>query len=227
MSKNSDLEATAGYAFKDKHLLDMALTHASVQGKEFDYERLEFLGDRVAGLVIADLLYKTFPEEEEGCLARRHTALVQQNAMVAVAQKLDIARYLHLSNGESLAQGDVKDAILGDAVEALTGAIFLDGGFAAAEKFVETFWAALLHTQTVPPQDAKTALQEWVQARSWPLPVYDVVGKEGPDHAPEFEVEVKAENLGAARAKAGSKRAAEKAAAAELLLRIEDVTAHE
>lgn len=214
MSTRSDLQAKTGYAFRDAALLDMALTHASVHGKKYDNERLEFLGDRVLGLVAADMLYRAYPAEDEGSLAKRHTALVRQATLVAVAEDLSLAGLVRVS-------GDARrDAVLSDAVEALIGAVYLDGGYAAAEKMVRALWQKHLSAAPAPPEDPKSALQEWAQARGLGLPSYAVLGQSGPDHAPVFDVSV---CLGDRHvtASASSKRAAEKDAAAQLLAVLE------
>lgn len=209
-----------GYEFSDPALLQAALTHASAQNEESDNERLEFLGDRVLGLAVADMLFKAFPGEKEGSLAKRHTALVQQETLVKVAAAADIAAHLTLSAGETKAGGHQKDKILADAVEALIGAIYLDGGFAPASEFVNRFWEPLLKAQEVPPEDAKSRLQEWAQGKGLPLPEYKQLSKSGPEHAPIFEIEVSVKNHGKMAASAANKRAAEKAAAQKMLDKI-------
>ncbi len=221
MSVNSDLQKKIGYTFADPDLLQSALTHASVQGQEQN-ERLEFLGDRVLGLVMAALLYKAFPDETEGDLAKRHTGLVQQQALADIASEIDLAAYIRLSGGERNAGGAQKEAIIADAMEALIGAVFIDGGYAAAEKLVTHFWAPHLHKQAAPPEDPKTRLQEWAQQRALPLPDYEVIDQQGPDHAPVFTVAVHVEGLSPAAGTAASKRAAEKAAATALLHLIDE-----
>lgn len=217
--KSDGIEKTLDYVFEDVKLLEAALTHASLQKKEGDYERLEFLGDRVLGLVVATLLYKAFPHENEGDLAKRHTALVQQKTLVDVALALDLPSHLRLSSGEKKAGGLHKDTILSDAVEALIGAIYLDGGYAKAEKFITRIWKDKLAAAT-PPEDAKTMLQEWAQARGLPLPEYRVLSKAGSDHAPIFEIGVEVEGFILISAKSSSKRQAEKDAAALMLKHI-------
>jgi len=214
------LEEKIGYRFSDKKLLEEALTHASTQKASANNERLEFLGDRVLGLIIADLLFKTFPQEREGDLAKRHTGLVQQKTLAIAAQKIELSAYLKLSDAEARAGGSMKETILSDALEALIGAVYRDGGYAAAQTLVTHLFEPHLHEYIVPPEDAKTALQEWAQARSLPLPHYEVVSRSGSDHAPVFEVEVSVKGHGTARAKDSSKRAAEKEAAAALLKEI-------
>jgi ribonuclease-3 len=214
------LEKKIGYTFKDTALLKTALTHSSLRASSADNERLEFLGDRVLGLAMAQLLFARFPSENEGSLAKRHTALVQQKALAAVAREIGLSTHLKLSGGEAKSGGAVKDKILSDAVEALVGAVFLDGGYKAADQLVQNLWRPLLAGQDAPPEDAKSALQEWAQARGLPLPKYKQISKSGSDHAPQFEVEVTVEGIAPARATAASKRAAEKAAAEKLIAHI-------
>lgn len=227
MLANSDraagFEALIGYAFANRELLDMALTHASVPKNKYNNERLEFLGDRVLGLVVAQMLYEAFPREKEGDLAKRLTGLVQQGALVAVATELDLGRYVRLSAGEEKAGGVKKDAIIADALEALIGAIYLDNGFAPAEAFIRGRWHNLLLAHKAPPEDPKTRLQEWAQQRGLPLPEYRLLSRAGSDHKPIFEIEVQVEGQGSASASAPSKRSAEKDAAAIMLLKIEGV----
>ena len=214
------LQKTLAYTFSEPSLLARALTHSSAQSKGEDNERLEFLGDRVLGLAIADLLYDAFPEEEEGSLAKRHTGLVQQATLVQIAQGLDLASHLKLSAGEMKSGGQQKEKIIADALEALIGAIYLDSGYAAAFVFVERHWRKILQQQTDPPEDAKSKLQEWAQGRALPLPLYTLTQKSGVDHAPIFEVEVSVQGVGATTASAASKRAAEKQAAVLMLQKI-------
>ncbi len=209
-----------GYIFSDQSLRETALTHSSTQSDRSNNERLEFLGDRVLGLVVADLLITAFPQEAEGSLAKRHTGLVRQEALVNVAKVIDLAEYLKLSAGETKSGGLKKDKILADAVEALIGAIYLDGGFKAAQGFIKKFWWTMLQEQVVPPEDAKSQLQEWVQERSLPLPEYKTLGKSGTDHSPQFEIEVSVKGHGKASAIATSKRAAEKEAALKMLKKV-------
>lgn len=215
------LEEKIGHVFKTKKLLEEALTHASVIDSKNNNERLEFLGDRVLGLIIADMLYQTFPQEEEGALAKRHTGLVQQAALVSVAGKIGLSGFIRLSPSEEKAGGAQKEAILSDALEALIAAVYLDGGVAAARKFIEHFWQDRIHDDAPPPEDPKTKLQELAQGLGLPLPQYNVIAQTGSDHAPSFEVEVSVKGQGSARAKAASKRKAEKDAAEALLRMIE------
>lgn len=219
--KQAALEAEIGYKFTHSILLDMALTHSSMPKSQHNNERLEFLGDRVLGLAIAELLYMTFPNEREGDLAKRLTAVVQQAALAEVAEGLGLSNYVRLSAGEIKAGGGKKDAIMSDALEALIGAIYLDGGYDPACRFVRARWEKMLATYNVPPEDAKTRLQEWAQSRSLPLPEYVVISRAGEDHKPQFDVEVRVQGLESLTATASSKRGAEKAAAAKMLARID------
>lgn len=214
------LSGKIGYVFSDPALCETALTHSSTQNDQTDNERLEFLGDRVLGLAVADLLFAAYPHEPEGSLAKRHTGLVQQEALVGVAREIDLAAYIRLSAGEMKSGGHKKEKIIADAMEALIGAIYLDGGFPAAMAFIKRFWATMLQNQTLPPEDAKSLLQEWAQGRGLPLPEYKLLGKSGSDHAPSFEIEVSVESIGKTSATASSKRAAEKEAAAKMLDKI-------
>jgi ribonuclease-3 len=218
------LAAILGHSFTQGDLLVLALTHPSAAGdagsdeaRLRNYERLEFLGDRVLGLVIADLLIRRFPDEREGRLARRHTQLVRKEALARVARAIDLGRYLTISKGEAEAGGRQNSAILADCCEAVIAALFLDGGMPAAERFIHEYWVPIMEAAAEPPKDVKTALQEWAQARALPLPAYTVVANEGPDHQPVFSVEVSIEGQPSATATGSSKRAAEKAAARKML----------
>jgi ribonuclease-3 len=220
--QSPDLETRLGYTFRRRALLTEALTHSSARSRRdcaLDNERLEFLGDRVLGLCVARLLLEHFPDAREGDLARRFNRLVRMETCAAVARELQLGPDLILDAGEAGAGGRRKDSILADACEAVLGAIFLDGGFEPAQAFVERFWTDRLKTVPAAPVDAKTALQEWAQARKLSLPSYRVVGCEGPDHAPEFEAEVQISGLPPARGQGASKRVAEQAAAAAMLKR--------
>ena len=212
-----DLAAILGHRFHRRALLVESVTHASVAEAGISYERLEFLGDRVLGLAIADMLVHTFPAEAEGDLARRFTALVRAETCSRVAESIDLGRFLRLAPGGAAANGREHAGILADAVEAVIAALYLDGGLTAAERFVEAHWRPLLRSMAGPPEDPKTALQEWAQGRGLPLPHYAVIDRQGPDHAPRFTVEVRVADKPALRAEGGSKRAAEQTAAAQLL----------
>jgi ribonuclease-3 len=212
-----------GYRFSDHTYLERALTHSSFADgdarKSFDNERLEFLGDRVLGVVVAELLFNEFPTSSEGQLAPRFNALVRKEACADVARELDLGTFMRMSAGEDQAGGRGKDAILGDCCEALIAAIYLDGGFEAARRFVRAFWTPRLSLVEELPRDAKTILQEWLQGRGLRPPRYLLVDRTGPDHAPEFTIAIEIDGLAPVQAKAGSKRAAEQLAAEMLLTR--------
>jgi len=225
-----DLQQVIGYAFARREVLQEALTHPSALGAERrgprgklvkrGYERLEFLGDRVLGLVVAELLWRRFEGEPEGDLTRRHTHLVRREALARVAKTTELGRHLVLSRAEAAAGAADNSGILADACEALIAAIFVDGGFAAAAAFVQRFWEPLVDEMEEPPRDPKTALQEWAQARGLALPVYELVATSGPDHSPLFTVAASVLGRDRATATASSKRLAEARAAATLLDRL-------
>jgi len=210
------LSERLGYHFRDRRRLLEAFTHASTGGA-FSYERLEFLGDRVIGLVVAEMLFRHFPKEAEGALARRHAELVRQDTLARVAGELKLADHLRLSPGEVEAGGRANPALLADACEALLGAIYLDGGLAPARLLIEQQWQPLLEAALQPPQDNKTALQEWAQGSGLPLPHYLEVSRTGSAHEPLFTVRVIVEGAEQAQGQGRSKRMAEQAAAGALL----------
>jgi ribonuclease-3 len=185
-----------------------------------EYERLEFLGDRVLGLVVAHMLYAAFPAESEGALAKRLAALVRRETVARVAEAVGLGRHLVLSRGEADSGGRSSRTVLADAFEALIGALYLDAGLAAADHFIRRHWQPLLEADARPPQDAKTALQEWAQGSGLPLPRYAMVASEGPPHSPTFCVEVQVGDLTPARGTGRSKQLAQQAAAAAMLQEI-------
>lgn len=215
------LEAKIGHRFSNPDLLVRALTHSSIAAVAGvrDYERLEFLGDRVLGLIIADLLLKRFPNEVEGDLAVRLNALVRAETCTDVARDLDLSDFVRLTPGEEKAGAGDRSSVLADICEALIGALYLDGGLEVARTFVEANWLSRLTEMKRPPRDAKTELQEWAQGKKLGLPKYREVGRSGPDHAPEFEVEVSVADLSPVLASGSSKRVAEQAAAEAMLQR--------
>jgi len=221
----AELEAASGIRFADPALLQEALTHSSALGQgrsgQRSNERLEFLGDRVLGLVVADLLMSRFARESEGALTRRHAGLVCRETLAEIALELDLGRFLVVGRSEGEAAGRANPALLADALEALIGAIYLDGGLDAAQAFIGRHWQTRLDEMRAPPRDPKTTLQEWAQGRGLALPEYQVVEVGGPAHAPRFEVSVSVAELPPVRAAAGSKRAAERAAAERLLAALE------
>ncbi|MDE3016662.1 MAG: ribonuclease III [Pseudomonadota bacterium] len=208
----NSLQERIGYRFHDGDLLALALTHPSA-GRGKSNQRLEFLGDAVLGAVVARLLYDAYPAEQEGELARRLAALVRGETLTAVARGIGLGETLTLSAGE---RRDTASN-LEDALEALIGAVYLDGGMAAAEAFILSRWTELSRNIVVPPKDAKTSLQEWAQARTLPVPVYALIESTGPAHAPQFTIEVTVQGYPPAQAQAASKKLAEQAAAEKLL----------
>ncbi len=212
-----------GHGFSQPDLLVQALTHPSAATRrgagEDSYERLEFLGDRVLGLIVADLLLARFPDEQEGSLAVRHTELVRRETLAEIAGEIGLERYLRLAKGEEAAGERHNPALLANACEAVIGALYLDGGLDAAQAFVAPLWRERLEAAVQPPQDAKTALQEWAQGRALGLPKYREVGREGPAHEPLFTIEVEVGGQGQepARGEGRSKRLAEQAAATDML----------
>lgn len=219
----AELESRLGHAFSDRELLERALTHSSVgEGARSvrDNERLEFLGDRVLGLIVAERLAETLPDAREGELSRRLHVLVSRDACAAVARRLGVGPALRLAPGESKSGGRDNATILGDACEAIIAAVYLDAGYATVRRLVRDWWEPELHRLSAPREhDPKSALQEWAQGRGRPLPAYAVVERTGPDHAPAFVVEVRVEGVSPAVAKGRSRQEAEKAAAAIMLKR--------
>lgn len=219
------LTAILGHQFSRPELAVEALTHSSaVQGSaagQPSNERLEFLGDRVLGLIVANLLYDRFSGETEGHLARRHAELVRKETLARVAAEIGLGALIRMARGEEETGGRDNPAILADACEAVIAALYLDGGLEAAAAFIGCHWAGLIEEDLTPPKDAKTALQEWLQGRRLGLPAYREIGREGPPHAPVFRVEVAVAGGRTEIAEGPSKRAAEQAAAAALLTRLE------
>lgn len=216
-----ELEEILGHRFARPKLLEHALTHGSIADKtQQTYERLEFLGDRVLGLVVADLLFHRFKREAEGALGKRFAALVSRTCLSEVAVNLGLGRFLRLSPGESESGGRENPSLLADACEAVIAALYLDGGLDAARRFIEPIWTPLLEASPRPPQDPKTALQEWAQGRQLELPNYKVIDQSGPDHAPNFLVRVAVTGHEPETGEGKSKRMAERAAADRLLDRL-------
>lgn len=222
-AKSESLEQRLGYSFDDRRLLERALTHRSAvpeTNPSQSYERLEFLGDRVLGLAVAEMLIEAFPDEDEGTLARRFNALVRGQTCAQVAQELGIGAALSLGVGEEQSGGRAKATLLSDACEALIGAIFLDGGFEPACAFVQANWRKRMLAVDKPRRDAKTALQEWSQGQGMPAPVYELMAREGPDHAPMFTVRAVISGLEPATGSGKAKREAEQEAAEALLVKL-------
>jgi len=218
----ADLEQAIGHVFSDRALLTRALTHVSAApdaARSETYQRLEFLGDRVLGLAISDMLCAAFPEAAEGELSRRLADLVRKESCADVAIEWGAGPHLKLGEGEAQTGGRKKTAILGDVCEALIGAVFLDAGFEKAREIIAKAWTARMHAPRRPLRDPKTALQEWAQARGKPTPVYREISRSGPAHAPLFVIAVEIENMESAEASGSSKRIAEQTAAQAFLIR--------
>jgi ribonuclease III len=215
------LQERIGYTFKDEALLLQALTHVSAPGRSgrVSYQRLEFLGDRVLGLAVAEILYATFPRGTEGELSRRLSELVRRESCAEVASSWDVGPHLKLGSGEAHSGGRKNQAILADVCESIIGAVFLDGGYESAKKLVEQSFADLLAAPRRPLRDPKSVLQEWAQGRGLQPPSYTIVEQSGPDHAPQFHMAVTVAGLPSAMGFGTSKRVAEQDAARSLLLR--------
>ena len=209
------LEDLLGRAPADRVLFERALTHASFG--EAQYERLEFLGDRVLGLVIADWLYALFPDEPEGKLSRRLNALVARETCAEVGRGLGVGARIRLGKQAREDGASDSDNVIGDVVEALIGALYVDAGMAAASDFVRRAWDQRVSAGDKAPQHPKSALQEWAAAQDRKPPSYRLVERTGPQHAPTFVVEVTINGIGSASAEGASKQEAETAAAAKLL----------
>ncbi len=212
-----------GHRFADPTLIIRAVTHASmVSAHRDDNQRLEFLGDRVLGLVMADALLTADPNAPEGLLAPRYNALVRREACADVARQIDLGKVLKLGRSEMKSGGRRKDALLADAMEAVIAAVFLDAGFATAQDMVLRLWGNRIQNVEDDARDAKTALQEWAQARGEPPPTYVETDRSGPDHQPQFTIEARLSSGAVEAATAGSKRQAEQAAAQALLQKVSE-----
>ncbi len=216
-------QARLGYTFAKPELLVRAVTHSSmVSVHRDDNQRLEFLGDRVLGLVIAEALLSADVNAPEGTLAPRYNALVRREACADVARQIDLGDVLKLGRSEMKSGGRRKEALLADAMEAIIAAVYQDAGFETARDTVLRLWGARVTDVADDARDAKTALQEWAQARGEPPPAYVEKARTGPDHQPVFTIEVQLASGAKETAKAGSKRHAEQAAAKALLERVSD-----
>jgi ribonuclease-3 len=229
------LEAALEYRFAAPRLLEEALTHRSTAGRPQQarrgavapapsYERLEFLGDRVLGLVVAEMLLAAYPREAEGDLARRHAQLVRKETLAEVAEAIGLSAHIRLPPADEAA-GRANPSLAADVCEAVIAALYLDGGFTPARGFVTKHWTPRMQAAAAPPKDPKTGLQEWAQGQGRPLPIYTLIDTQGPPHQPVFTVEVAVEGLGAAAASGASKRLAESAAAAGLLQKLQGTKA--
>jgi ribonuclease-3 len=220
---DGSLEDRISYRFADLALLDSALSHISalkgVRNRGGSYQRLEFLGDHVLGLVISDMLFRAFPRADEGELSRRLADLVRKETCAEIARAIDLGAAVRLGASEANAGARNRPAILADVCEALIGAVYLDGGFVAAEALIARLWQARMKTKAEPLRDPKTVLQEWAQGRGLPTPAYREIARSGPDHDPQFRVAVQLPHLAPAEGSGRSKRAAEQAAAAAMMKR--------
>jgi len=217
----TSLEAAVGHSFINRDLIALALTHVSAAAsspRHATYQRLEFLGDRVLGLAVSEMLYAAFPEAGEGELSRRLAELVRKESCAEVALEWGVGAHIRLGESERHS-GATKKAILGDVCESIIGAVFLDAGYETAKAVVSRAFEARMRSPRRPLRDSKTALQEWAQGRGLPTPVYREVARSGPDHAPEFTIAVVLEGYQPAEAKGLSKRVAEQAAASVFIAR--------
>jgi ribonuclease-3 len=217
-------EARIGYKFVDHALLATAFTHVSAlkpatRHRADSYQRLEFLGDHVLGLAVSDMLYRAFPRADEGALSKRLSDLVRKESCADVAQSLGLVDDIKLGQVGAIASARLRTSVLGDICEALIGAIFIDGGYAAAAQFVERNWTERMRKLRRPPRDPKTVLQEWAQSKGMPTPVYREVERTGPHHDPQFRVAVELPGLAPAEGLGSNKRGAEKDAASAMIAR--------
>lgn len=208
-----------GYVFSDTDLLQQALTHGSSGRKAKDYERLEFLGDRVLSLVIADALYRQHGKEKEGKLAARHSAIVRGEVCAAVGGAMGLHDFIKVGDTEKKTGVHKMKSVLGDVVEAVIGAIHIDGGFEAARKVILHFWAEALRQPDTAQKDAKTFVQEWALGKALPLPRYELAGRQGPEHRPQFTVRLTIDKHKEAEGMGPTKQAAEMAAASAFITR--------
>jgi ribonuclease-3 len=218
------LQKALGHSFADPHLLQRALTHASavhaaggLEGRT--YERLEFLGDRVLGLVVADMLDQNFPQALEGELSRRLARLVSGETCAEVARDMNLSKFLRIGDSVQRSSERATTGVLADACEAVLGAVYRDGGLPAARAVIERYWRPRLESMSGPLRDAKTELQEWAHRRGFDTPNYVETLRSGPDHAPEFEIEVVVGTIEPGRGRGRSKREAEHDAATHVLRR--------
>lgn len=216
-----ELYKILGYEFKDDSLIREALTHPSLEGGR-SYQRLEFVGDRVLGLVIADWLYEIYPDMDEGGLASRHTNLVRRETCAKVALEMDLGPFIHMDKSTEDMGGRTRETILADVCESILGAIYREAGHDVALELVRRFWKDRINHENVAVRDAKTLLQEWVQARGRPTPTYVTLDRRGPAHEPIFTIAVRVNGSGEETAEGKAKREAEQIAAAKMLTRLEN-----
>jgi ribonuclease-3 len=217
------IEARLGHKFADPSLLATAFTHVSAlksaRSRGDSYQRLEFLGDHVLGLIVSDMLYRAFPKANEGELSKRLADLVRKETCAEVAKSLGLLEGIKLGAVGAGVGARLRKSVIGDICEAVIGAVFLDGGYPAAAQFVERNWEERMRTLKRPLRDPKTVLQEWAQGKGLPTPVYREVERTGPHHDPQFRIAVDLPGLAPAEGVGGSKRAAEKVAASAMIAR--------
>jgi len=214
------VEDILGYSFKNKNLIATALSHPSLDGQE-NYQRLEFLGDRVLGLVISTWVFDLFPDAKEGELNQRFSALVCGKTLASMADNLGFGPYIVMTESAKNEATDQKMSVLADIMESLIGALYLDSDFATVESLIKKHWAEAIKTNIQPEKDAKTKLQEWAQANKFDLPVYTEISRSGLDHNPTFTIQVSVGDAHKAEATGQSKREAEQSAAEMLMTTLE------
>jgi len=214
-----ELETIIGYRFQDRERLRQALTHASVQTARGNYERLEFLGDRVLGLAVAEMLCQMFPKASEGELSVRLNALVNTEVCAEIAQQIGLPDFIHTGADMKEFDGRRMTNIYADVVEALIAALYMEGGLSAVRQLIARFWEARARTSRQPRRDAKTRLQEWAHQQNGAHPSYRLVKRQGPDHEPLFQIEVCVAGFAPAQGSGSSKRLAEREAAQAFLTR--------
>ncbi|MGH1398757.1 MAG: ribonuclease III [Alphaproteobacteria bacterium] len=210
------IKDATGHEIQNMELLTTALTHSST-GAKHNYERLEFLGDRVLGLVVAETLFAKFPDEPEGHMAKRLASLVQGTFLTIIAREIGLGAFIKFSDAEAAAGGADNDNILADVMEAVIGALYVEAGLEACQRLIATLWGDRFDTMLKPPQHPKTGVQEWAQGKNLPLPRYIIKSQSGPDHAPIFEIELTVQGYEAVTASGKSRQEAEKAAAQTFL----------
>lgn len=221
-----DLEQVINYIFLQKNLLNEALTHPSAgtaRNTTPSYERLEFLGDRVLGLVVAKWLFDEFPLEPEGMLARRHSNLVCRNALAQIGKHIGLDQHIKLAHGERKSGGQDKASVLSNCCEALIAALYIDGGLNAAETFIKNYWQDFMYTSDTATKDSKSQLQEWAQGRGMNAPQYFVIDQAGSQHSPIFTIEVRIDSLPHTQAQGSNKQEAAQKAAAAMLQNLQSI----
>ena len=213
------LSSALGHEPRDLALYEQALTHGSAS--RTTYERLEFLGDRVLGLVVAEWLYERYPDEPEGMMSRRYNALVARETCADIGRELGIPAEIRLGRQAREDRATNSDNVIGDVVESLIGALYFDHGYGAAKSFIRTSWEGRLDSQKGAPVHPKSALQELAAAMNWGTPVYEIVSRSGLHHAPTFRIKVSIRGAGEAEAEGPSKQDAETAAALALLEKVQ------